>query len=75
MKLIYRMWLGVHKYIYLIQSIYMVVVKHTWAFQKYFSILNRKYAKTELSYDANFLHMYRLQQKQQIDTVILRGLQ
>ena len=75
MKLIYHMWLGVHKYIYLIQSIYMGVVKHNWAFQKYFSILNLKYAKVGLSYDADFLHMCRLQQKQQIDTVILRGLQ
>ena len=28
-----------------------------------------------MSYDADFLHMDRLQQKQQIDTVILRGLQ
>ena len=29
---------------------------------------------TELSYNADFLHMGRLQQKQQIDTVILSGL-
>ena len=34
MKLIFCMWLGVHKYIDLIQSIYMGVVKHTQAFQK-----------------------------------------
>ena len=39
------------------------------------SILNLKYAETELSYDADFLHMGRIQQKQQIDTVGLSGLQ
>ena len=30
MKLTFYMWLGVHKYIYLIQSIYMDMGKHTW---------------------------------------------
>ena len=39
------------------------------------SILNLKYAETELSYDADFLHMGRIQQKKQIDTVGLSGLQ
>ena len=38
-------------------------------------MLHLQYAKTELSYDADFLNMGRLQQKQQIDTVILSGLQ
>ena len=33
-KFIFCMWLGIHKYIYLIQSIYMSVVKHIWVFQK-----------------------------------------
>ena len=34
MKLIYCMLLGIQKYIYLIQSIHMGVVRPTWAFQK-----------------------------------------
>ena len=33
-----------------------------------------RYVKTELSYDAHFFHIARLQQKQQIDTVISSGL-
>ena len=40
----------------LIQFIDMGVVRNTWRFQK-----------TELIYDANSLHIARLQQKQQID--------
>ena len=34
MKLIFCMWLGIHKYIYLIQSINVGVVRHTMAFRK-----------------------------------------
>ena len=34
MKLFFCMWLGTHKYIYLIQSIHMGVVRHTMVFQK-----------------------------------------
>ena len=33
-KLIFCVWLGIHKYIYLIQSIHIDVVRHTKAFQK-----------------------------------------
>ena len=33
-----------------------------------------RYVKTELSYDAHFFHIARLQQKQQIDAVISSGL-
>ena len=33
MNLIYYMWLGVYKYIYLIQSIHMSIDRHTWALQ------------------------------------------
>ena len=43
--------------------------------QNEFSILNLQYPKTELTYDADFLHIARLQQKEQIDTVISSGLQ
>ena len=53
-KLIFCVWLGIHKYIDLIQSIHMVVVRHTWACQKYFPILNPQNVETELSYVADF---------------------
>ena len=33
-KLTFRMWLGIHKYMYLIQFIQTDDVRHTWAFQK-----------------------------------------
>ena len=33
MKLIFYIWLGTHKDIYLIQSIRMGVIRHTWIFQ------------------------------------------
>ena len=50
---------------YLIQFIHIGVVRHTWAFHKKFSVLNMHYVKTELRYDGEFLHVARLQQKQQ----------
>ena len=43
----------------------MGMVKHKWALD-WIELL---------SYDADFLHMGRLRQKQQIDTVISSGLQ
>ena len=49
------MWLGIHKVIYLIQSIYMGIVRHAW--QKKFPVINRHYIKTELSNAAKFLHI------------------
>ena len=52
----------------------MGVIRHTWDFKKRFSILNLQYVNTELSYDDDFLHMTRTQQKQQIDTVTSSGL-
>ena len=39
-----------------------------------YSILNLKHTKTELSYDASFLHMDMPRPKQQIDTVIPSGI-
>ena len=59
-----------HTEIYLIQSIQMGMVRHTWVYQEY----SRAF-KTELSNDTDFLHIARLQQEQQIDTVISSGLQ
>ena len=59
MNLIFYFCLGIHKYIYIIQSIHMCVVRYTWACQKLFPILNLQYVKTELSCDADFLHMGR----------------
>ena len=52
------------------EFIHMGMVRHTWTFWKYSGPF-----KTELSYDADFLHIARLQQKQEIDTVISNGLQ
>ena len=59
-----------HTEIYLIQSIQMGMVRHTWVYQEH----SRPF-KTELSNDTDFLHIARLQQEQQIDTVISSGLQ
>ena len=56
-KLIFYMWLGIHKYIYLVQFIDMGMVRHTWIFQKSLSVLNLPYAKTELSYYADVFHI------------------
>ena len=66
MKSIFYMRLDIHKYIYLIQSIHMGKVRYTWTFKKYLPILSLQYAYTELSYDADILHMDRSQQKQPI---------
>ena len=57
MNLIFCMRSGIHRYIYTIQFIHMGAIRHTSACYKYFLILNLQYVKTELSYDANFLHM------------------
>ena len=43
------MWLGMHKYIFMSQSIYMGVVRHTWAYQKQLPILHLQCVKAELS--------------------------
>ena len=43
-----------HTQIYLIKFIHMGVLRLTWAFQKYFSISNMQYVKSELSYEAEF---------------------
>ena len=43
--------------------------------QEQFAILNLRYVKTKLCYDADILHIARLQQKQKIDSVISNGLQ
>ena len=64
------MWLGIHKYICLIQSIHMGVVRHTCVFKK----VTLQYAKTELGYDVDFLYTATLWQQQQIATVISNGL-
>ena len=74
MKLIYCMLLGIYKYIYLIQSIHMGVVRPTWAFQKYFSISNLQYIKNQLIYNTDFLHMGRLQHEQLIAGEIFKIL-
>ena len=37
---IFCIWLGIRKYIYLIQSIHISVVRYTWACQKWFPRLN-----------------------------------
>ena len=34
MKLIFCIWLSIHKYNFLIQPIHIGVLKHLWAFQK-----------------------------------------
>ena len=47
MRVIFCMRLGIHKYIYLIQSIHTCVVRHACAFQKMFLILNLQYVKAE----------------------------
>ena len=57
-------WLGIHKYIYMTQSIHMSVIKYIWVCRKQFPLLNLQYAKTELSYDVDFLHMGRHTYKQ-----------
>ena len=44
----------------------MSVVRHSWTFQKKFSILNLQYARIELSFNADFLRIGKLQQKQPI---------
>ena len=73
-KLIFCMCLGIQKYIYLIQPIHVGVIRHIWAFQDEFAISNLQYTKTKLTNVADFLHMDRLQKKEQIDTVISSGL-
>ena len=47
-NLIFYICLGIHKYISMIQSIHMHVIRHTWAPLKFFPILNLHYVKTEL---------------------------
>ena len=74
MNLPFCMWLGMHKYIYMIQSIHVGVFRHTWVCQKLFRILKMQYVKTELSYDGDFLHVRRHPEKQQIDLVISGSL-
>ena len=69
MNLIFFMWLGIHKYMYLIQSIHMGVVRHILTCQKQSSMLNWQYVKTALSYDSDFLYMFKHLQKQKIDSV------
>ena len=54
MNMIFWIWLGTHKYIYMIQSIHMDVVRHKGACLNYCPILNLQYVKTKLSYDADF---------------------
>ena len=68
MNLIFCMWSGIHKYIYMIQFIHIGVVRHTWVCQKYFSILNTQYIKTELDYHGAY--MDRHPQKEQIPASI-----
>ena len=46
-----------YKYIYLIQSLHMDVIRHTWICQKQFPILNQQYVKTEFGYDVDFLYL------------------
>ena len=53
------MYIGIHKYIFMIQSINTGVVRHTWVYKKSLGILNLQLVKTELSYDVDFLHMSR----------------
>ena len=74
MKLFSCMWLGIQKYICLIQLVLMSMVRQTWVFQKEFLILKLQYAKTELSYDVDFVHTGRSWLKQQTDTVISSDL-
>ena len=52
----------------------MSMVRQTWVFQKEFLILKLQYAKTELSYDVDFVHTGRSWLKQQTDTVISSDL-
>ena len=54
MNIIFWIGLGTHKYIYMIQSIHMDVVRHNGACLNYFPMLNLQYVKTKLSYDADF---------------------
>ena len=68
--MIFYMWLGVHKYICLIQSWHVGVARSTCGCQKQFQISNLQYVKTELLSDADFLDMGRHPLKQQIDSVI-----
>ena len=56
MKLNSCMWLGIHKCIfYLIKSLHMGMLRHTYGF----AIFNPHYVKDELSYDNDFLYIYR----------------
>ena len=75
MNMIFYICLGIHNYIYMIQSIHMRVVRYIWASQKFVPILIMHYVKTELNCDADFLHMARYSQKLiQIDPVISSSL-
>ena len=56
LNLIFYMWLGTLKYIYIIQ--------------RYFLILILPHAKTGLSYNIDFLHMGRHPWKQHIDSIV-----
>ena len=58
-KLSFCMWVAIHGYIYLIQSIYMVLDRHNWACQKQFPWSKPQYVKSNVSYDTDFLHVGR----------------
>ena len=57
MNYIFCKWLSIHECISMIDFIQMGVVRHTWACQKKFQILNLKYPKTKFNYDVEYLHI------------------
>ena len=69
-EMIFYTWVGIHKYICLIQSWYVGVARCTCGCQNQFQISNLQYVKTELLSDTDFLDMGRHPLKQQIDSVI-----
>lgn len=48
----------------------MVVVRHTWACQKQFLILNLQYVKIDLYYDTNFLILVNIHKNSEFEWVI-----
>ena len=67
MNVIFYMWLDIHKYICMIQSIHMGVSQVHLGMPKVISILNLQYVNPELSYDVDSLYMHRHPKEPQID--------
>ena len=54
MKLIFCIWVDIHRGTKLVESFLVGVVRHTQACLKYFKIMNQQYLKNEVMYKVDF---------------------